>query len=396
MSPYSWLPYGQHKLDEEDVAAVKSSLRAEYLTCGPRVKEFELAFAEAAGAKNAVACNSGTAALHLAAMALDLGPGDAAIVPTITFVATANAVRMTGAEVVFADVEPDTGLMNATTFMAACERAAGAGYKLKAAIPVHLNGQVCDMPALGVAAAREGVPLIEDACHALGVPSVGQARHSRMATFSTHPVKAIATGEGGCVTTSDDEIDARLRRLRSHGITREPREFQNPTLAFEGDAVNPYHYEMLELGWNYRMPDILCALGISQLKKLERFCQRRREIASRYDELLASLAPVIKPVPHGTRGHAWHLYAILVDFGDLGLTRRQFGEALGAKGIGTAVHYIPVHRQPYYQQRYGEIRLPGAEAYFARCLSLPIFPSLTDDGVNRVTAAITEIVRNLR
>jgi UDP-4-amino-4,6-dideoxy-N-acetyl-beta-L-altrosamine transaminase len=392
MNSEPWLPYGRQTLDDDDVAAVSLALRAEYLTNGPRVDEFELAFAEATGAKNAVVCNSGTAALHLAAMALDLGPGDAAIVPTITFVATANVVRMTGAEVIFADVESDSGLMTAATFTAACARAIRAGYKVKAAFPVHLNGQLCDMPELSASAVGPGVALIEDACHALGVPSVGETCHSRMAAFSTHPVKAIATGEGGCVTTSDEKLASRMRKLRSHGITRDPADFQNCALAFDGDTVNTNHYEMHELGWNYRMPDILCALGISQLKKLDRFWRRRAEIASRYDNLLAPLAPVLKPVSHGTRPHGWHLYPVLINFAQLELTRERFIEALHAKKIRTAVHYIPVHRQPYYQRRYGQINLPGADAYFARCLSLPIFPSLTDHGLERVAAALAAIV----
>jgi UDP-4-amino-4,6-dideoxy-N-acetyl-beta-L-altrosamine transaminase len=387
------LPYGRQTIDEDDVAAVTAALRAEYLTNGPKVEEFEFAFAEATGAKHAVICNSGTAALHLAAMALDLGPGDAAIVPTITFVATANVVRMTGAEVIFADVDPNSGLMTTDTFAAAWARATRAGYCVKAAFPVHLNGQLCDMPALGASAAEQGVALIEDACHALGVPSVGEASHSRMATFSTHPVKAIATGEGGCVTTSDERLAARMRKLRNHGITRDITDFQNRALAFDGGIPNSYYYEMHELGWNYRMPDILCALGISQLKKLNSFWRRRSDIAAYYDRLLAPLAPVLTPVQHGLRPHGWHLYAILVNFPKLDLSRGRFMDALRVKKICTAVHFIPVHRQPYYRRRYSDVELPGADAYFARCLSIPIFPSLTDHDVERIAAALAVLAR---
>ena len=294
--------------------------------------------------------------------------------PAITFLATANAVRMTGAEVVFADVDPDTGLLTPDTLRAALARAEIAGARPRAALPVHLNGQVCDMDGLAAVAEGAGISLIEDACHALGTSDVGAARHSKMACFSTHPVKAIATGEGGIVTTADASLAGRLRKLRSHGMTRDADEFEMRDLAFDGDAVNPWHYEMHEFGWNYRIPDLLCALGLSQLQKLERFYRRRQEIAALYDRLLAPLAPAIRPVPHGNAPHGWHLYAVLIDFDGIGITRRRVMEALRADGIGTQVHYTPVNRQPYYRRHAGDAALPGADAYYARCLSLPLFP----------------------
>lgn len=215
-----FLPYGRQTIDSDDVAAVGEALRDDFLTTGPRVEEFERAFAEASGAVHAISCNSGTAALHLAALALDLGPGRAAIVPSMTFLATANAVRMTGADVVFADVDPNTGLMTEETFLAAYAEGKRQGRKMVAACPVHLNGQLCDMGALSRAAQARGLDLIEDACHALGVPNVGGAAHSRMACFSTHPVKAVATGEGGVVTTADEQLARRMRHLRSHRKNR--------------------------------------------------------------------------------------------------------------------------------------------------------------------------------
>jgi UDP-4-amino-4,6-dideoxy-N-acetyl-beta-L-altrosamine transaminase len=386
-----YLPYGRQSIDADDILAVTEALKSDFLTTGPRVAEFEAAFAKATGARCAVACNSGTAALHLAAMALDLGPGRAAVVPSMTFLATANAVRMTGAEVVFADVEGETGLLTSETLADALGRAKAAGLSVRAALPVHLNGQLCDMTALGDIAREHGIALVTDACHALGLPGVGATEHTLMACFSTHPVKAIATGEGGVVTTADEAIAARMRQLRSHGMTANPDDFQNQELAVEGNETNPWYYEMHEIGWNYRLPDVLCALGISQLGKLERFHRRRNEIAALYDELLAPLAPTIRPVPH-PRPHGWHLYVLLIDFPSLGTTRRRFMQALRARGVGTQVHYIPVHLQPYYRNRYGRQQLHGAERYYAHCLSIPMFPAMNDDDVQHVVRALRDTV----
>ncbi len=385
------LPYGRHTIDDDDIAAVAAVLRGDFLTTGPKVDEFEASFARATGAAHAVVCNSGTAALHLAVLAQDLGPGDAAVVPTETFLATANVVRMTGAEVVFADVDADTGLLTAEGLQAAIDRARAQKLKPRIALPVHLGGQLCDMAALAAVAKANGIVLVEDACHSLGVPDVGATPHSAAACFSTHPVKAIATAEGGAVTTNDASVAARMRRLRSHGMVRDAVDFQNRDLAFESNQPNPWYYEMQEIGWNYRIPDVLCALGISQLKKLEGFWRRRMEIAALYDRLLAPLAPVIRPVPHGARPHGWHLYAVLIDFKALGTTRKAVMEWLRGRGVGTQVHYIPVHRQPYYRERYGSLDLPGADAYYSRCLSLPMFPSMSDDDVTRVAEALTEL-----
>jgi UDP-4-amino-4,6-dideoxy-N-acetyl-beta-L-altrosamine transaminase len=386
------IPYGRQSIDDDDIAAVAAAMRADFLTTGPRVAEFENAFAAAVGANCAVACNSGTAALHLATLALDLAPGDAAIVPSMTFLASANAVRMTGAEVVFADVDADTGLMTPDHLRSACLQAGSRGLNVRAAIPVHLNGQLCDMPGLAVVADAHGLALVEDACHALGVPDVGATPNSRMACFSTHPVKALTTGEGGVITTTEERLAARMRELRCHGMVRERDRFENCADAFDAGVANPWYYEMHEIGWNYRLPDVLCALGLSQLKKLERFYRRRQEIAALYDRLLAPLAPALSPVPHGNRPHGWHLYAILIDFSMIGTTRRRFVEALRGEGVGSQVHYIPVHRQPYYQRRYGESQLPGAEAYYSRCLSIPFYPAMADDDVGRVADAIARLV----
>lgn len=383
-----FLPYGRQTIGEDDIAAVAAALRSDYLTTGPLVSRYEEAFAAATGAEHAVVSNSGTAALHLAAMALGLGPGDAAAVPTITFLATANAVRMTGAEVVFADVDPDTGLLTADTLQAALRQAERNGLKVKAAFPVHLTGQLCDMAAIGQVASRHGLKLVEDACHALGAQDVGACHHSFAACFSTHPVKAIATGEGGVTTTANGQAAHRIRALRNHGMIREPSAFQNHARAFDNGEKNPWYYEMQELGWNYRLPDILCALGLSQLTKLSEFQARRAKIAELYDSLFAPLAPRIRPVPRTGAAHGWHLYGVLVDFAAIRVTRADFIRSLAARGVGAQVHYVPVHTQPYYAKRYGKIDLPGAEAYYARCLSLPMYSSLSDRDVERVVSAV--------
>lgn len=383
-----FLPYGRHAIDEDDILAVSEALRGDFLTTGPRVEEFETGFAAATGARHAVACNSGTAALHLAVLALGVAPGEAAIVPSLTFLATANVVRMAGADVVFADVDPDTGLMTAETFVEALERAKSAGLDVKAALPVHLNGQVCDMADIAAVADKNGIALIEDACHALGAADVGATPYSRIACFSMHPVKAIATGEGGVATTGDVELARRMRLLRNHGMIREAGAFVHRNMAFDGDAANPWYYEMQEIGWNYRLPDVLCALGISQLKKLGRFHRRRVEIAALYDSLLAPLAPLIRPVPHGNQPHGWHLYPVLIDFNRLGKSRAETMQRLRDQGIGTQVHYIPVHRQPYYQKLYGELPLPGADSYYGHCLSLPFFPGMSNGDVRKIVHAL--------
>lgn len=381
-----FLPYGRQTIDDADVAAVAAALRSDYLTTGPLVGQFEAAFAKASGANHAVASNSGTAALHLAMLALGLGPDDAVIVPTVTFLATANAVRMTGAEVVFADVDADTGLLTRATLRSATARVGKR--RLRAAVPVHLNGRVCDMKALVQEANSAGFVLIEDACHALGVPDIGACAHSFAACFSTHPVKAIATGEGGVTTAKDGAVARHMLELRSHGMVRDASRFQRRDLGMAGDLPNPWYYEMPEFGWNYRMPDVLCALGLSQIGKLAGFQRRRREIAALYDQLLAPLAPHLRPVPHRDAAHGWHLYAVLVDFAALGKSRASVMRGLAARGIGSQVHYMPVHLQPYYAARYGAIDLPGALDYYDRCLSIPFYPTLTDDDAARVAGAL--------
>lgn len=380
------LPYGRQTIEEDDIAAVVEALRADFLTTGPRVEAFETAFAETVGAAHAVACANGTAALHLAMLALDVQPGEVCIAPAVTFLATANCARYVGAEVVFADVDPDSGLMTPDTLAQALEKVGDR--TLRAVLPVHLRGDVAELPALARLAAEAGAVLVEDAPHALGSEAVfgntrervGDVRHSAMATFSFHPVKTIATGEGGMVTTNDPALAQRLRTLRSHGMVRP-------------EGCEPWWYEMPEPGFNYRLPDILCALGLSQLAKLDRFAARRRALAARYQSALAPLAPALKIAATP----AWsdpvlHLMTVLIDFEGLGLTRLKVVEALRARGVGTQVHYIPVNRQPYYVARYGEQRLAGADAWYDRCLSLPLYPAMTEADVDHVAAALKDVL----
>lgn len=380
----SLLPYGRQTIEDDDIAAVVAALQADFLTTGPTVEAFETAFAEKVGARHAVACANGTAALHLAMLALEVQPGEAVVAPAITFLATANCARYVGAEVVFADVDPDSGLMTPQTLSDALSRLKGR--KLRAVLPVHLRGDAADLPGLAALAAEAGAVLVEDAPHALGTTMrfgnmeerVGDVQHSAMATFSFHPVKTIATGEGGMVTTNDPRLAERLRILRSHGMTR------------TADA-DPWWYEMAEPGFNYRLPDILCALGISQLAKLDRFAARRRALAAAYEAALAPLAPIVclaaRPV---WSDPVLHLMCVLIDFEAAERSRREVVDALKAHGVGSQVHYIPVHRQPYYRERYGELSLPGAEAWYARCLSLPLYPGMADSDVEKVAGALRE------
>lgn len=397
MTEPRFLPYGRQWIEDDDVAAVAQVLRGDYLTTGPTAQRFDDDLAATLGARHAVGCANGTAALHLAALALGLGPGDCAIVPAITFTATANAARFVGAEVEFADVNPDTGLMRPADALAAIERAKAKGWRPRALFPVHLAGQVCAMAQLAELAAAHHLAVVEDACHAIGGTydghRVGACAHSDMAVFSFHPVKTVAMGEGGAVSTNDDALAQALRDLRSHGISRDPDRFRRPDLAFDADgAVNPWHYEMLALGFNYRLSDVACALGLSQLAKLSRFVARRAELVAAYDQALAPLAPLVRPTGR-VAGCApgWHLYVALIDFAALGRSRAQVMDDLRRQGIGTQVHYIPVAEQPYYRDRYGPQHLPGAASYFARCLSLPLYPSLDQDDQGRVIAAINRL-----
>src|SRR5262249_54199089 len=317
----------------------------DWLTTGPAVEALEGALAARTKVRAAVACASGTAGLHLAMMALGLGPGDCAVVPAITFLATANAARYVGAEVVFADVDPDTALLSPATLEAALTRAKG---NAKVVLPVHFGGRTIDLAGIAAAAGRHGLAVVEDAAHAIGTTygpgdrprePIGDCQYSRMAVFSFHPVKTIAMGEGGAVTTNDPVLEERLKRFRNHGMTRDPTALQNRDLAFDsGGEANPWYYEMPDPGYHYRPTDIQCALGLSQLGKLDRFAGRRRQLMDRYRQLLAPLAPVVRlaPAPSDCEP-AWHLCTALIDFAAAGRTRAQVMAALRARSIGSQV-----------------------------------------------------------
>jgi len=399
-----FLPYGKQSIDDSDIAAVAETLRGDFLTTGPKVGEFEQAFAHQVGAAEAVACANGTAALHLAAMALGLGPGDTVLAPSMSFMASANGPHYTGARIEFMDCDPNAGLVTVDDLREALQRAGG---KAKAAVIVHLNGETCDMTALRAETQARGMFLIEDACHALatryghsGEPvgnamaQVGACAHSDMACFSLHPVKTLTTGEGGVVTTNDPKVAARLRRLRAHGIERDAGQFENREMAFAPDgSANPWYHELGQLGFNYRLTDIACALGLSQLRRLEEFAARRRELKAIYDRLFDGFQPKVRAV--ATRQDCdpcRHLYPVLIDFEGLGTDRATVMRALHGEGIGTQVHYIPVHRQPYYRRLSPDLELPGADAYYRRALSLPFYVGMSDDDPKRVVEALRRVL----
>jgi perosamine synthetase len=374
------LPYGRQTIGEDDVAAVVAVLRSDWLTTGPKVAEFEAALARTTGAREAVAVNNGTAALHAAMHALGIGPGDEVIVPAMTFAATANAVVFQGARPVFADVDPHTLLLDP----AQVEQRRSA--RTKAVVAVDYAGQPCDYDRLGAIASRHGLALAADACHALGGAYRGRPVGSLAAisAFSFHPVKHVTTGEGGAVVSDDPQLARRARMLRNHGITTDFR---------EREEHGSWFYEMTDLGHNYRLSDIQCALGVSQLAKLGRSVARRQEIARQYDAALADL-PWVRPlaVRHGV-SHAYHLYVVRLALGMLRVDRAGVFRALRAEGIGVGVHYIPVHLHPYYRERFGTApgSCPVAEAAYEQILSLPMFPAMNDADVQDVVAALRKV-----
>jgi UDP-4-amino-4,6-dideoxy-N-acetyl-beta-L-altrosamine transaminase len=395
----AFLPYGRQVIEDDDIAAVAEAMRGELLTTGPYVARFESALCKITGARHAAVCANGTAALHMAARALNLGPGTKVIVPAITFLATASAPHMNGAEIVFADVDPETGLMRPEDLEAALARAGHAD----AVFNVHLNGQCGAIEQIADIARGHGAKIVDDACHAIGtgyvaddgqVSQIGSNAFADLSVFSFHPVKSIAMGEGGAVTSNDPELAKRLVLARNHGMTRDPADFHNIADAFDADGKpNPWYYELNQPEFNWRANDIQCALGLSQLGKLGRFVARRRALAAAYDSLLAPFAPLIRPLAR-TRPAlpAWHLYVARIDFARAGISRAHVMHALAERGIGTQVHYFPVHRQPYYAGRYDTPALPGAERYYERALSLPLSAAMTADDAERVVNALTAVL----
>lgn len=373
-----YIPYGRQSIDEADIQAVVDVLRSDYLTTGPKVAEFERKVADYVGAKYAVAVCNGTAALHIACLAAGIGSGDEVITTPITFAASANCALYCGADPVFADIDPLTYNIDPKEV----ERCITS--RTKAIIPVHYTGQPCDMEAITAIAKKHNLTVIEDAAHALGAVYNGRkiGSISDMTCFSFHPVKPVTTGEGGMVVTQDEALYRRLLLFRSHGITRDE------DLLTENQG--PWYYQQQLLGYNYRITDISCALGISQMDKLDGFLEKRRSIAKRYNEAFAEVDGIRTPVQMELCESGWHLYMIQV----LNRDRREVFEALRAAGIGVNVHYIPVYRHPYYQEHgYAGVHCPHGEEFYQRAISLPIYPGLTQEQQDYV---IEQVLKQLQ
>ena len=379
------IPYGRQSIDDADIAAVVDVLKSDFLTQGPVVPAFEQAVASMCGAAHAVAVNSATSALHIACIALGVGPGDRVWTSPLTFVASSNAALYCGASVDFVDVDECTYNMCPRRLAEKLDAAATRGELPKVIIPVHLAGQSCDMAAIHEIASRHGVRIIEDASHAIGGDyrdaPVGDCRFSDITIFSFHPVKIVTTGEGGMALTNDEALAELMRMDRSHGITRDPAQMQH-------EDAGAWYYEQQRLGFNYRLTDICAALGLSQLSRIEPFVARRRKIARTYDEAFADL-PVITPWQHPDTQSAWHLYIIRIDPRRTAKAHRAVFDALRDAGIGVNLHYIPVYRQPYYRDLgFGQGHCPNAEAYYAQAISLPMYPGLTEQEQAEVIAAV--------
>lgn len=382
-----FLPYGTQMIDETDVQAVLDVLHAPYLTQGPRVEEFESAIAARVGAKYCVAFCNATSALHCAVRALGAEAGAEGITSPNTFVASANCMAYCGIMPVFADIDPRTYNVTAETISQQVME------KTRLVIPVHFAGQPCDMAAIGALAKSRGLRVIEDAAHAIGSlyadgSPVGNCRHSDITVFSFHPVKTVTCAEGGAATTNDPELYRRLVLFRSHGITKDPAQMTRR-------SPGPWYYEMLELGYNYRMTELQAALGLSQLKRLDSFKARRREIVAMYNAAFADIPTIKTPYEAPGVSSCFHLYVPRFDFNAIGMTRAEFGKRLHSFEVGWQVLYIPVYTQPWYERTYGVRRglCPNAESYYEEALALPLYPKLTENDVERVVCAVRESVR---
>jgi len=389
-----FLPYSRQEIAENDVDAVLEVLRSDLITQGPQIEQFEQKFARTVGAKFAVACNSGTAALHLACRTLGLNNRGSILTSPITFLASATCAEFMNAQVEFGDIEQDTWGISVDLIKKTLERK-----KVDIVIPVHFAGHSVDMSELSKLRNKYGFKIVEDACHALGGEyggkQIGSCQFSDIATFSFHPVKHITTGEGGMLTTNSAAVYEKAVELRAHGVHKDPKRFVNEYLAFDEEGQqNPWYYEMRDLGYNYRMTGLQAALGLSQLDKLDDFIKRRRYIASRYNKELARIEGVTLPVEKTKVKHGYHLYTLLIDFDLIGKSRRQVMEELRERNVGTQVLYIPVHLQPYFYEKYGHRpgEYPIAENYYSKCLSIPIFPSMTDDEIEVVIASVCDVL----
>ena len=379
------IPYGRQSIDAADIDAVVEVLKSDFLTQGPAVPRFERALASYCGAAHGVAVANGTAAMHVACMALDLGPGDILWTSPITFVASANCALYCGAEVDFVDIDSKTSNISVDRLAEKLERAEREGRLPKIVVPVHLAGQSADMRAIGDLARRYGFKVIEDASHAVGATyddaPIGNCRYSDIAVFSFHPVKIITTGEGGMMMSNDSQLAARMAMLRTHGITRDAARMRSPS---EG----AWYYEQVALGYNYRMTDIQAALGYSQLQRIDALVARRRHLAARYDQAFEGL-PLTRPSQLPESQSSWHLYVIRVD----PAIRNSTFERLRKAGIGVNLHYIPVPRQPYYRDLgFNAEDWPEAERYYAEAITLPLYPDLQEKQQDEVIAAVGHVL----
>lgn len=382
----SLIPYSRQNITEADVQAVVAALQSDFLTQGPMVPRFEQAVVARCGAQFGVATNSATSSLHLACLALGLGPGDRLWTVPNTFVASANCGRYCGANVDFVDIDPLTWNMSVASLHAKLVQAKATGTLPKVVVPVHFSGQLADQEAIWELAREFNFMIIEDASHAIGAARNGEAagscRWSDITVFSFHPVKIITTGEGGMALTNDADLAGRMALLRSHGITREPARMR-------GDTAGSWYYEQLDLGFNYRMTDIQAALGLSQLERLTEFVARRNALARRYDLLLDNLPLQLPKLMAGTDS-AWHLYVVRVGRASA-RPRREVFERMRDRGVGVNVHYMPVHLQPYYRDLgFAPGHCPEAERHGEEAITLPLYPGLTETEQDRVVAALRE------
>ncbi len=385
------IPYGRQDINEDDIAAVRAVLTSDFLTQGPAIERFERKVVEQCDVKHAVAISNATAGLHLACLALDLGPGDIAWTVPNTFVASANCARYCGADVDFVDIDPVSWNMSPAHLAAKLQHAKTQGKLPKVLVPVHFSGQSADMEAIGALARQYGIAVIEDASHAIGADfagkPVGNCAHSACAVFSFHPVKIVTTGEGGVVVTNSDDMADRLRRLRTHGITRDAKFMRSADPA-------PWYYEQVELGFNYRMTDIQAALGASQMTRLAEFVERRRYLAARYNELLGGLQlPLVLPEQDPRTASSWHLYVVRLRLDAKRVTHRGVFEGLRAAGIGVNLHYIPVHLQPYYRDLgFSSGYCPEAERYAGEAISLPLYAGLSEADQDYIVATLRRLL----
>lgn len=384
------IPYGRQDITQADIDAVVGVLQSDFLTQGPMVPRFEQSVAQHVGASHALAVNSATSALHIACLALGLGPGDRLWTTPVTFVASANCGLYCGAEVDFVDIDPRTYNLCPKALARKLEQVEREGKLPKVLVAVHLCGQPCDMQAIHALAQRYGFKVIEDASHAIGgkyqSEFIGNCRYSDITVFSFHPVKIITTAEGGMALTNDAELANKMALLRSHGITRDPVQMTHK-------ADGPWYYQQIDLGFNYRMTELQAALGVTQMERLDQYVARRHQLARRYDDLLTSL-PVTTPWQHPDSYSGLHLYVIRLQLDKICKTHRQVFEALRELGIGVNLHYIPVHTQPYYQRMgFQAGDFPEAESYYAEAISLPMFQTMSEEQQDQVIAALREAVQ---